>query len=75
MASLSGLRISAAMSCGVGQRCGLDPELLWCKTAAAAPMQPLTWEPHYAVGADKKKKKEKKTKKKKKKEKRKKTAN
>ena len=29
-----------AMSCGVGSRCGLDPELLWlwCRPAAVAPI-------------------------------------
>ena len=29
LASLSGLRIGLAMSCGVGRRCGSDPVLLW----------------------------------------------
>ena len=40
------------MSCGVGGRCGLDPALLWlwCRPAAAALIQPLTWEPLCAVG-------------------------
>ena len=35
---------SIAMSCGVGQRCSLDPTLpwLWCR--------PLTWELPYATG-------------------------
>ena len=30
-----------------------DPELLWlwCRSAAAAPIQPLAWEPPYASGA------------------------
>ena len=53
------------MSCGVGCRCGSDPALLWlwCRSAATAPIRPLTWEPTYAVGvaqemAKKKKKKE-----------------
>ena len=43
------------MSCGVGQRRGLDPELLWlwCRLAARAPNQPLAWEPPYASGAPK----------------------
>ena len=38
-----------------------DPALLWlwCRLAAAAPIQPLAWEPPYAVGAVLKKKKEK----------------
>ena len=41
------------MSCGVGRRCSLDPALLWlwCKLAATAPVQPLAWEPPYAVSA------------------------
>ena len=40
------------MSCGVGRRCGLDPSWLWlwCKLAAAAPIQPLTWKLPYATG-------------------------
>ena len=33
------------MSCGVGQRRGLDPALwLWSSLTAAAPIQPLAWE-------------------------------
>ena len=41
------------MSCGVGRRCGSDPVLLWLwrRLAAAAPIQPLAWEPPYATGA------------------------
>ena len=41
-----------AVSCGIGRRCGSDPELLWfgCSPAAAAPMQHLTWELPYATG-------------------------
>ena len=41
------------MSCGVSQRCGSDPTLLWLwrKPAAIAPTGPLAWEPPYAVGA------------------------
>ena len=40
------------MSCGVGHRCGSDPELLWlwCRPAAAVPIQCLAWEPPYAMG-------------------------
>ena len=40
------------MSCGVGRRHSLDPELLWlwCRLAATAPIGPLAWEPPYAVG-------------------------
>ena len=39
------------MNCGVGHRRGLDPELLWlwCRLAAAAPIQPLAWEPPHAM--------------------------
>ena len=39
------------MSCGVGHRHSLDPALLWlwCSPAAAAPIQPLAWEPPCAV--------------------------
>ena len=46
------------MSCGVGQRCGLDPALLWlwCRPAAAAPIWPLAWELPYDTGATIKKK-------------------
>ena len=54
-------------SFGVGHRCGSDPALLWmwCRPAAAAPVQPLTWEElPYAAGAALKKKKKKKKKKK-----------
>ena len=42
------------MSCGVGHRCGSDLALLWlwCRPAAAAPIQPLAWELPYAVGVD-----------------------
>ena len=52
LASLSGLRIDD-VSCGAGQRCDLDPVLLWllCRLAAVAPIQPLAWEPPYAAGA------------------------
>ena len=41
-----------AVSCGVGQRCGSDPVLLWlwCKPAAVALIRPLAWEPPYAMG-------------------------
>ena len=43
------------MSCGVGHRFSLDPELLWLlhRQAAAAQIQPLAWEPPYAPGAAK----------------------
>ena len=46
------------MSCGVGQRCGSDPALLWLwrRPAAVALIQPLAWEPAYAVSVGLKKK-------------------
>ena len=49
--------LSIAMSCGVGHRHGSDPTLLWlwCQVAAAAPIQPLAWEPPYAADASLKK--------------------
>ena len=39
------------MSCGVGRRHGWDPMLLWlwCRPAAAGPIQPLAWELWYAT--------------------------
>ena len=39
------------MSCGVDHRCGLGPAWLWpwYSLAAAALIQPLAWEPPYAV--------------------------
>jgi len=41
------------MSCGVGCRRGSDPELLWLwrRPEAAAPIEPLAWEPPYTEGA------------------------
>ena len=47
------------MSCGVDRRLGSDLALLglWCRLAAVAMIQPLAWEPPYAVGAALKKKK------------------
>ena len=41
-----------AMSCGVGDRSGSDPALLWLwrRPAAKALIGPLAWEPPYAVG-------------------------
>ena len=40
------------MSCGVGQRHGSDPMLLWlwCRPVATAPIRPQAWEPPYALG-------------------------
>ena len=42
------------MSCGVGFRGGSDPAWpwLWCRGAAAAPIQTLAWKLPYAVGDD-----------------------
>ena len=51
------------MSCGVGRRLGLDLVLLWHRPVATAPIQPLAWEPPYAVGAALKRQKDKKKKK------------
>ena len=55
-----------AVSCGVGRRRGSDPELpwLWCRSVATALIQPLAWEPPYAVGAAQEKSKRPKKKKK-----------
>ena len=41
------------MSCGVDHRYSLDLALLWlwCRPAAAAPIQPLAWELPHAVDA------------------------
>ena len=40
------------MSCGVGQRRGLDPTLLWLwhRPVATALIKPLAWEPPHATG-------------------------
>ena len=51
------------MSCGIGRRCGLDPEMLWLwrRPAATVLIRPLAWEPPYDMGvALEKTKKEKK---------------
>ena len=52
----------AAMSCGVGRRCGLDSELLWlwCGPVAISLIQPLAWKHSYAAGGALKSKKKKK---------------
>ena len=49
------------MSCGVGCRHGLDPELLWLwgRLVATAPIGPLAWEPPCASGAALKRKEKK----------------
>ena len=51
-------RSDIALSCGVGRRCSSDLALLslWRRPAAAAPIQPLAWEPPYATDAALKKK-------------------
>ena len=51
------------MGCGVGRGRGSDPGLLWLwhRPAATPPIQPILWEPPYAVGValkDKKKNKD-----------------
>jgi len=53
-----------AMSCGVGLRDSLNPELLWLwhRWAAAAPIPPLAWELPYAQGVALKRKKKRKEK-------------
>ena len=50
---LSGLRIQCCHELQLGHQCGSDPVLLWpwSRLAAAAPIQPITWEPPYATGA------------------------
>ena len=56
------------MSCGIGCRRGLDLLLLWLwhRLAAVALIQPIAWEPPYALGATLKAEEKKKIKKKKK---------
>ena len=56
--------LSVAVNCGVGRRCGSDPELLWllCRPVATAPIGPLAWEPPYAAGMALKRQKDKKKK-------------
>ena len=50
------------MSCGVGDKCGSDPVLLWlwCLPVAVIPFQPLSWEFSYAMGGPKLEEKKKK---------------
>ena len=68
LASLSGLGSGIAVSCGVGCRWGLDPELLWLwhRLAAVSLIWPPAWDLPYAVGPEQKKKKRKKKKEKRK---------
>ena len=58
-----GQRSGIAVSCGVGQRLGLDAVLLWlwCRLAAAALIRPLAWEFPQAIGVALKSKTNKKT--------------
>ena len=51
LALLSGSR-RAVVSCGVGCRHSSDCLLVWLRRrpAATAPIQPLAWEPPYAMG-------------------------
>ena len=53
------------MSCGVGRRHSLDPELLqlWRRLVATAPTGSLAWEPPYAAGVALKRQKRKRKKK------------
>ena len=52
------------MSCGVGCRCSLGATLLcpWHRLAAVAPIQPLAWEPPYAMSEALKRQKKKRVK-------------
>ena len=49
------------MSCGVGQRQGSDPTLLWLwhRPAVTSPIRPLAWEPPNAAGEALKKERQK----------------
>ena len=64
LASLSGLRIPLAVSCGVGHRHVWDPMILslWHRPVAVAPIRPLAWELPCAVGVTQKSQKKKKKK-------------
>ena len=59
LALISGLRIRIAMSYRVGCSYGSDPMLLWLwyRLESTAPIQPLAWEPLYAMGEAPKSKK------------------
>ena len=56
--------LALAVSCGVGLGCSSDLALLWlwCRPAAAAPIQPLAWELPYAKSVALRKPKRKKEK-------------
>ena len=58
LALLHGLRVRCCRELWCRFRHCSDPEWLWlwCRPAAAAPIQPLTWEPPGAAGAALKKK-------------------
>ena len=47
------------MSCNVVRRCGSDPVLLWRRPLAVALIEPLAWDPPYAMGMTLKTKKKK----------------
>ena len=55
------------MSCGTGCKHSsyLASLWLWCRPTAGAPIQPLAWEPPYALGAALKQRQKKKKKRKK----------
>ena len=59
-----GYRSGVAMSYAVGGRRSSDPVLLWlwCRPAAAVPIQPLAWQPPYAMDTALKRPKKKKKK-------------
>ena len=65
LALLSGWGSGVAVSCDVGRRPGLDPELLWlwCRPAATALIRPLAWEPPYGACVALKRQKDQKKKK------------
>ena len=48
----SHIATSHCVPCSVGHTHGMDQALLWlwCRSAAAAPIQLLAWEPPYAAG-------------------------
>ena len=60
LASLGGLRVRVAMSCGVVHKCGLIAHCCCCGSpAAVSRIPPLAWELPYATGVTLKKKKNK----------------